>query len=442
MLDNVIILKMEVYNRDLDGVKSKGKILFTHWDGGRGHINRIIDIAKESKIRGYRIGLITTAAIKNSFSSSIFDSVYSIPTRPRVQSPLSYKLPLYSHARSHGQRQRGLGFCKDFILGVNRLEELAIGKFNPDVIVNDYRDTIKNITDRLSIPLVSIVQSNGHVNGQRLGWFLDVDDTNIPSCLNEFNEARYELGLSELFDERDLFMGDIQIVPSIPEIDPVNDELSSTWHVGLLSSLKSMPDGGDCIDVDSLADNYIVCNIAAINRQRYGQDILLKKVPQELDLDVISTGESIGNTETIQRRLGRYIARQYINYDQVLPHCGAFVSYGGHGSTLKALTYGVPIVGLGAFSSEQRGTLENICNYGAGIVIPHGSQLESIVAPDMDNMNIYGNWSTTITHEKTVEAIEEVLHDSYAVQAMKLAIKLRQCGGSVKVVNLIEQRFA
>ena len=47
----------------------------------------------------------------------------------------------------------------------------------------------------------------------------------------------------------------------------------------------------------------------------------------------------------------------------------------------------------------------------------------------MDNMNIYGNWSTTITHEKTVEAIEEVLHDSYAVQAMKLAIKLRQCGG-------------
>ena len=203
-----------------------------------------------------------------------------------------------------------------------------------------------------------------------------------------------------------------------------------------------MPDGGDCIDVDSLADNYIVCNITAINRQRYGQDILLKKVPQELDLDVISTGESIGNTETIQRRLGRYIARQYINYDQVLPHCGAFVSYGGHGSTLKALTYGVPIVGLGAFSSEQRGTLENICNYGAGIVIPHGSQLESIVAPDMDNMNIYGNWSTTITHEKTVEAIEEVLHDSYAVQAMKLAIKLRQCGGSVKVVNLIEQRFA
>lgn len=412
-------------------------VLFSHWDGGRGHISRILDVAEESKRRGAKIGLVTTDAIKVSLPFE-FDRVYTIPTRPSAQSRPSYELPLYSHARSHGQRLRGLGFSRDFIIDINKQEANAIDDFKPDVVVNDYRDTIKNVTDLRNIPLVGIVQSNGHIGGQKLGWFTDVNDLDTPSCLHEFNVARESMGLDILHDERQMFAGDYQIIPSIQEIDPISGDMSSTAYVGLLSYLRPSKSKDLTLPQDS-ANDYIVCNIAASNRRRYGQEELLRNISDYLHLDVISTGESVDHIKATKRRLGSFIVSQYIDYKKILPSCKAFVSYGGHGSTLSALTHGVPIIGLGPFSSEQRGTLENIQSYGAGVVIPHGTELQSVSAPDMNNMKIYGSWHTSITSEQIIDTLGTFMcQDSFAIRALELAIKLKSMGGSRKVNDIID----
>ena len=412
-------------------------VLFSHWDGGRGHISRILDVAEESKRRGVKIGLITTAAIKASLPFE-FDRVYTMPTRPPAQPRPSYELPLYSHARSHGQRLRGLGFSKDFIININKQEANAIDDFKPDVVVNDYRDTIKNITDLREIPLLSIVQSNGHIGGQALGWFAGVNDLDTPSCLYEFNAARESMGLDILHDERQMFKGDYQIIPSIQEIDPITDSTSSTAYVGLLSYLQTSKSEDLALPQD-LVNDYIVCNIAASNRRRYGQEELLKNISDYLSLDVISTGESVGHIKAIERRFGSFIMSQYVDYEQILPSCRAFISYGGHGSTLNALAHGVPIIGLGPFSSEQRGTLENIQLYGAGVVIPHDTEIQSTSAPDMNNMKIYGNWHTLITSEQIVDTLGTFMHqDSFAIRALELAAKLKSMEGSRKVNDIID----
>lgn len=411
-------------------------ILFSHWDGGRGHINRVLDVAEESKKRGMRIGIITTAAMKDSLPIE-FDNVYIVPTRPPAQPVPGYELPLYSHARSHGQRLKGLGFSRDFIIDVNNQELSVIDDFKPDLVVNDYRDTIKNVTESKSIPLVSIVQSNGHLEGQTLGWFSNVDDPDKPSCLGAFNEARESMGLDTLLDEREMFTGDYQIIPSIPEIDPVGDKSSSTHYVGMLSCCS-----GDRAKEDTLfhdpTHRYAVCNVVAPNRKDYGQSKLLESIPELLPLDIISTGESALDVRTIRQRLGTFAARQYVDYNQILPSSRVFVSYGGHGSTLSALIHGVPVIGLGPFSSEQRGTLENIQAYGAGLVVPHDTHLNSIRAHDMDNANIYGSWRTKITREQLVDALDVVTRqDSYILHAMALAVRLRKAGGSKRATDII-----
>jgi UDP:flavonoid glycosyltransferase YjiC (YdhE family) len=331
-----------------------------------------------------------------------------------------------------------LGFSRDFILNTNRQEANAIDDFKPDVVVNDYRDTIKNITDLKDIPLLSIVQSNGHISGQELGWFTNVNDMDTPSCLDEFNAARESMSLDLLHDEREMFMGDHQVIPSIQEIDPIRDNLSLTTYVGLLSYLqKSKPD--DYTLSQDSANEYVVCNIAATNRRRYGQEELLRNISDYLHLDVISTGELVDHAKAVERRFGSFVVSQYIDYGQILPSSRAFISYGGHGSTLNALAHGVPIIGLGPFSSEQRGTLENVQSYGAGVVIPHSTEIQSISASDMNNMKIYGNWHTSITSEQIIDAIDTFIReDSFAIRALELATKLKHMEGSVRVNDIID----
>jgi UDP:flavonoid glycosyltransferase YjiC (YdhE family) len=416
------------------------KILFTHWDGGRGHINRILDVADESKKRGYRIGIITTKAISHSLPFA-FDNTYIIPTRPPLQPPPDYELPLYSHARSHGQRLRGLGFSRDFILSVNKQEQRAVDDFIPDVVVNDYRDTIKNVTDISDIPLVGIVQSNGHPSGQQLGWFIDVADTNIPSCLNEFNEARTSKGLDALSDEREMFAGDYQIIPSVPEIDPIEAHSSQVDYVGLLSyRYRNKPINNPSILGQN--DKKVVCNVTPSNRQKYGQEDILKAIPQSLNVNIMNIDESGVKVRTIKQRLGIFATRRFIDHNLVLPGSSVFITYGGHGSVLSALKYGVPILGLGPYSSEQHGTLQNIQSYGAGLILPHGSQIKNIHASDMGDMNIYGYWQTSITANQIIRKLQTILNeDYYSLRAMDLANKLEKAGGAIAAVDAIEKQI-
>lgn len=409
------------------------RVLFSHWDGGRGHLNRVLDVAKESKLRGYYTGIITTQGTRDSLPVE-FDEVYSVPNRPDYSgADVGYELPLYSHARSHGQRLRGLGFSRDFILDTNKLELDVVDYFKPDIIVNDYRDTIKNVADLLNIPLVGIVQSNGHVDGQKLGWFEVVGDEDVPSCLSSFNEARESLGLSELMDEREMFGGDVRVIPSIPEVDPLLSYSSDTVYSGLLSyrtNIKGVADGHRVPP-----HSYLVCNVSASNRRRYGQDELMKSVVDLIDISIVSAGEERDYNYKSRSRIGSYIASKFIDYDTVFPDSKAFISYGGHGSTLAALEAGLPILGLGPFSSEQRGTLENIKSYGAGTILSHGDGLESIRASDMNGLNIYGNWNSSITPESIVESIDNILsNENFALRSMELSYKLRKLNGR-KIVN-------
>lgn len=417
---------------------SKESVMFSHWDGGRGHINRVLDVAQEAKRRSMRVGLITTKVIESSLPQ-LFDSVYTVPTRPETQGSRQYEMPLYSHARSHGQRQRGLGFSRDSILEINAAELVAIDDFKPNVIVNDYRDTIKNVADFRGVPLVGIVQSNGHTKGQRLGWFLHVDDPELPTCVDDFNAARESLGLPSIIDEREMFMGDYQIIPSIPEIDPVAGDHSTTRYVGLLSYRSEAALSEPALEIP---DDYIVSNASAENRRDYGQRIILQQIPEIRKINLVCTGEAPCQTADVQLRFGALAIRSYVNYAKLLPRSKAFISYGGHGSTLSALLHGVPIIGMGPFSSEQRGTLENIQSYGAGVVLPHQAELESITAADMGGLRTYGNWSTSLTETELAEAIDVVTGQrEYRDRAAELADKLRGSGGASMVVDILQEKM-
>jgi UDP:flavonoid glycosyltransferase YjiC (YdhE family) len=62
-------------------------------------------------------------------------------------------------------------------------------------------------------------------------------------------------------------------------------------------------------------------------------------------------------------------AERWVAQDAVLPHAAATVSHGGYGSTLGALSHGVPLVVLPLFSGDQFANATAVARAGAGIAL-------------------------------------------------------------------------
>jgi UDP:flavonoid glycosyltransferase YjiC (YdhE family) len=67
--------------------------------------------------------------------------------------------------------------------------------------------------------------------------------------------------------------------------------------------------------------------------------------------------------------------------DEVLAHAAAVVCHGGSGTTLGALSYGVPLVVLPLFSVDQWDNAAAVAGVGAGIALDRGRRERHVLGP-------------------------------------------------------------
>lgn len=220
------------------------RMLFSYWDGGRCHLNRTMAIATEAMSSGVECGFITSEKFASDIGRiATQENIYVIPNRP-PHTPPPYDLPLYSHAYGHGQRLRGLGFANEAWVAETTAKEIAaVQSFRPNVIVNDYRDTIRTSAEIVGVPVVGVTHTTGNTDGLRFGWWTPLPaHTKIPDCTDSFNAVRAEYGLAALTDERYMFTGDVSIIPSSPSIDPLIQRTHPSHYVGKIA--RPRPDDG------------------------------------------------------------------------------------------------------------------------------------------------------------------------------------------------------
>ena len=99
----------------------------------------------------------------------------------------------------------------------------------------------------------------------------------------------------------------------------------------------------------------------------------------------------------------------------ILQHASLAVSHCGHGTTMKALTAGVPIVCI-PMGRDQNDTAARVTHHGAGVRL-----------------------SPKASTDKIRKAIAEVLdHDRYRSNAMRLASSIQHERGSIDIVDELE----
>jgi molecular chaperone DnaK len=77
----------------------------------------------------------------------------------------------------------------------------------------------------------------GNTGGAVMGsWSPPPSEAILPDCRDSLNRAREVLGLPPIDDERLMFEGDISLVPSTPELDPLPHGAGNTRFVGLIGA--------------------------------------------------------------------------------------------------------------------------------------------------------------------------------------------------------------
>jgi len=107
----------------------------------------------------------------------------------------------------------------------------------------------------------------------------------------------------------------------------------------------------------------------------------------------------------------------FADHDRLMREAVLVVGHGGHGTTMRAMRAGLPIVGIPAKAGDQRPNLEMVQEWGAGRAL----------APDADAVQIRA-------------AVEEVLGDpAYAAEARRRAECFGEVDGAVLAADSLER---
>ena len=421
------------------------RAMVSFWDGGRCHFTRAMTVAAELLSRGMQVGAITSDKYADE-AALVFghENTFVVPNRPpQVETP-PYEFPLYSHAYGHAQRLKGLGFDDvQWLLGVTEMEIDALDAFRPDVIINDYRDTIRTAAEHRDVPVVAITHTTGNVDGYNFGWWVEPPQGAVlPSCLDSFNAVRTELGLAEISDERYMFSGTHNVIPSIEEIDPLRVASLNTTYVGMISNWQR---DVSFSSLDGTLSPKIFSYAGETTRPQYGLERMLSKIVGEetgSGFYIVAGDEQRYDNDRMRtaRNQGRVLLDGYIPGFDATSDSDVVLTQGGNGTVALSLSLGKPMICIGPPQSDCSSIFRGVEQHGAGIMINHSSEpLESIKAPDLGkDVDIFGYWTSNITAEQVSNAIHTVTEDpSFRDNAERLGEKYRSLNGAKAVAGIV-----
>jgi hypothetical protein len=414
------------------------QVLLAFWDGGSGHLARVAYLARLLDRRGHSC-MIVTSKTKTALVRQLAPAaqVRELTNRPPRQRSGATPMPVYSHAFRHAQRRLALGFDSKFVTANVALAIGIIRDFCPDVIVNDYHDSIRIAADAAGVPIISFAMAHGLRSGNTLGdWKRNEQyDRPVMECLDSFNDARARYSLEPYIDERETFEGVINLLPTCPELDPLQARINDLY-VGPLSSAsmkRIRTQGRRPLIVSYLAEGN--------NRpESTYPEAIARLVSQNPVMDFAILGErsrynpwfKLGGTYR-----GLVSPEEYF---RLLGSADVVITHGGT-TLVHALERSVPVLCLPWTSSEAAWAVRSE-QYGAGLLYSDYRQpldwwVDITIHPTIP---VAGHWSMRITADKLSESLERIIDEpGFRWSAAALAARLQEARSSIDLVDLIER---
>ncbi len=318
---------------------------------------------------------------------------------------------------------------KNFVMANFKAYEKLIIEVRPDCIV-DFWNPFACIAARLrQIPLITVIQADGHPNNKGLIWWKD-PPKNLPTALPTINRIITDRGLKAIAKMEELNIGDLTLIVGTPETDPVQDN-ANCIYIGPILWEKSdtiLPEWIKNIDTNKP----VIWIYSGNPRYRkkgtvFDSDIILHASINTLGEEDVTVLLTTGHHELPKEFLplpDNFHFSKYLPGLRIAAMCDLIIHHGGYGSCQTGLFTGKPQVIIPTFS-ERESNARRIASLGAGeYVLP----------------------KTTANNKKEIDLAEfqkkvkQVLAlPAYLKNAQSYSQKLKMYGGPGKAAEFIEK---
>jgi UDP:flavonoid glycosyltransferase YjiC (YdhE family) len=437
------------------------KILFLPSDGGGGfgHVSRCLVLAQEAQRKGHACFFALSNRRYESLLTRDFPVFVARTYRRRYSDWRAVLLATKQKVtRVKPPPVLFTGFStldyqvvRDGLTDEHTLEHVlgqyleAAQKFKPDVVIGDTNLMARTLAKKAMLPIVQIVRYATHPDTNSIIWWDgNPDMMKPPDSLRLFNPWFERKGLDSIARVGDLLRGDLYLVPSIPELEPIAPD-PQTMHTGQLSVTnrkEPTPDWMQAIN-DSLPIVYVTIGGGA---GQVGNNLFFQTVVQafaDKPVRVVVSTTDRFNKRDFPSLPGNIVMFPWVPGKLVISKADLVIFHGGFGTMMECVTYGKPSIVI-PFQTEQEGNGRRLEQLRCGILLRLSEERGRIVTEKWP----YGKFTFLIQrrYDLTAEAlyakVNKILTDNeYVNKAKVLQSIVGEYQGAAAAIGWIEKHW-
>jgi UDP:flavonoid glycosyltransferase YjiC (YdhE family) len=320
-------------------------------------------------------------------------------------------------------------------------DRAAIESYRPDVVVVDMQPTAAIAARSMGLPVVSLADAD-FLTSSPLAWmpWLSLAPDALlpyPPCVPAFNEVLDELGLDPVAWPSELLWGEVTIVPSCTELEPVGPPPPGRREVDHVGPLYWDPPAGPPRlpeDGDGLARVYLTIGSGGMITAA-----ILERVMTALDRPGLAVFVSAGIAPPagLASRTNLRIGG-FTGLTQALRWSDVVVSHGGYSTVVAAHLHGRPQVVLPLMSEQEANGRALVERPGCGLLVRRTRADAGSGRLRFVDRSGGETEDPVPAAEEVVAAVEEVLGDeAYRERAGEMGERLSEARRSADLGELL-----
>ncbi len=317
------------------------------------HLLRSIEIAKAVRAKGHEVLFATDGIYVDFLKKNGFE----------------YR-PIFTNDPVHTMKATRSGmffyYNSDRIKKSVTSEIACINAIDPQVVVGDFRWTLRISAEYCNVPYVGIINT---IWTPYYGIFRSISEKMLLRKIfglrfmekispygtrlmmrrrgKPFCRLRKQFGITPIKNLNYEMYGDYNLMPDLPEFCPTTDELPDNFsYIGPLfasDDTLGIPEQKDFPD-----EPYIYASLGSTATPKMIKTVFDALKNQPLPV-VMTTGKQVLPVAAPSN----FIMYDYLSAKQAYSNAQAVICHGGQGTLYQALAYGIPIVGIATHNDQQ-----------------------------------------------------------------------------------------